>query len=357
MKKYFCTAALFCICQLLVAQSTTDTLTIAYTQAPPFIIEEGGKLEGINVWLWEKVAKDLDLNFKLQPMGFSEMLEALQEGTIDISINPLTITSDRSKKMNFTHSYYASNSTVVVYKSSSFQRLSLFLQSFFNQTFLKGFFALLFIIVLFGVAIWLFERRVNPEQFRSNWKGLGDGLWWSVVTMTTVGYGDKYPKSSAGKLTALIWMFSGLLFISGLTASVASTLTINQLQSNPEGFSEFKELPIGCIENTSTNAFLKERFFKDIKTYGNVTEGLIDLNSRRIEAFLYDEPILKHKINQNEAFQNLELLPIKFDLQFYAFGLSNHQAALEETISQKILEVIESGEWQIILNEYNLSEI
>lgn len=357
MKKYFWTAALFCICQLLVAQSTTDTLTIAYTQAPPFIIQEGEKLEGINIWLWEKVANDLDLNYRLQKMEFSEMLEALQEGTIDISINPLTITSDRSKKMNFTHSYYASNSTVAVYKSSSFQRLSLFLRSFFNQTFLKGFFALLFIIVLFGVAIWLFERRVNPEQFRSNWKGLGDGLWWSVVTMTTVGYGDKYPKSSAGKLTALIWMFSGLLFISGLTASVASTLTINQLQSNPEGFSEFKELPIGCIENTSTNAFLKERFFKDIKTYRNVTEGLNDLNSRRIEAFLYDEPILKHKINQNEAFQNLELLPIKFDLQFYAFGLTNHQAALEEAISQKILELIESGEWQIILNEYNLSEI
>jgi ABC-type amino acid transport substrate-binding protein len=357
MKKSILTIILFCLYQLMAAQSVTDTLIIAYTPAPPFIIEKKESLEGINIWLWKEIAKDLELNYVFKQMGFSEMLASLEEGTVDVSINPLTITSDRSKKMDFTHSYYASHSTVVVHDTSSFQIFSQFLKSLLNLNFLKGFSILLFIIFLFGLAIWNFEKRVNPHQFRPGWKGIWDGLWWSTVTMTTVGYGDKSPKSTAGKMIALVWMFSGLLFISGLTASVASMLTVDQLKSNPEGFIEFKESPVGCIKNSSTNEFLEERFFKNIQSYGNVTTGLNDLNSSKIDAFLYDEPILRYRIQQDLKFQHLRILPVKFDLQFYAFGLPKDRAVLKELISQKILEIIESLEWKVILNEYNLSEI
>ncbi|MEM6770434.1 MAG: transporter substrate-binding domain-containing protein, partial [Bacteroidota bacterium] len=192
-------------------QSTSDTLVVAYTQAPPFIIDQGGELSGINVWLWKEVAKELDLVFTVRPMGFADMLQALERGTVDVSINPLTITSERSRRMVFTHSYYASNSTVAIYESSFWQKLTGFFSSFFNVNFLRGLLVLLVIILVFGVLIWRSEHRVNPGQFRPGWVGIWDGLWWSVVTMTTVGYGDKAPQSKSGKVIALIWMFSGLL--------------------------------------------------------------------------------------------------------------------------------------------------
>ena len=345
-------------CSLMNAQTKQDTLIVAYTQAPPFIIDTDHSLEGINIWLWEKTAKELGLNYQLQKMEFTAMLEALSDSSVHLSINPLTITSERSKTMDFTHSFFASNSTVVVRNTSYLERVKQFLQAFFNLNFLSGFFVLVINIFLFGLVAWYFERSVNPEQFRPGWRGIWDGLWWSVVTMTTVGYGDKSPKSRGGKMIALVWMFSGLLFISGLTASVASSLTINQLKSNPEGFNEFKERPVGCITNSSTNEFLRTHFFNDIQLYTSLTEGLDDLSRNKIDAFLYDEPILKYRIQQNEGYSsNLRLLPTKFDLQFYAFGLAKGQDELRETISQKILEITESLEWRIILNEYKLSEI
>ncbi|MEM9544921.1 MAG: transporter substrate-binding domain-containing protein [Bacteroidota bacterium] len=357
MRKFFLFAILILFQNSLQSQLYTDTLKVAYTSAPPFIIVNEESLEGINIWLWEQIATDLDIPFELKPMNFSEMLQALNDGTIDVSINPLTITSERSKKMDFTHSYYASNSTVVVYEASSLQQLLQFFRSFFNVNFIKGFCALLFIIILFGLAIWMFENRKNPDQFRPGWKGVWDGLWWSVVTMTTVGYGDKTPKSRAGKIIALVWMFSGLLFISGLTASVASMLTIDQLKTNPEGFNEYKEHPIGCIKNSSTYEFLEERFFKNIVEYENVISGLNDLNKKKIEAFLYDEPILRYRLKKDDSFHHLRLLPLKFDLQFYAFGIRKNRPELEQQISHKILEITESLEWRVILNEYNLTEI
>lgn len=338
-------------------QIANDTIKVGFAAAPPFIIENGDHLEGINIWLWEKVANDLKLDFEYEKMEFKEMLNSLENGALDVSINPLTITSERSKKMEFTDSFYASNSTIAVAEVPTFQKFRHFVFGFFNVNFLKGLFLLIFIIFLFGFAAWYFERKKNKEQFRTGFNGIWDGIWWSAVTLTTVGYGDKAPKSKMGKITSLVLMFGGLLFISGLTASIASSLTINQLSSNPDSFNEFKNRSVGSIKNSSSSEFLKNHFFKDIRHYEAVATCLNDLNNNKIEAIIYDEPILKYRIQQDSTLNELSVLPIKFDVQFYAFGLAKENVELEQQISQKILEIIESREWQIILNEYGLSEI
>lgn len=80
--------------------------------------------------------------------------------------------------------------------------------------------ALLLSIVLIAVssiAVLNFE-----DVAESNIKTPGDALWWAVTTMTTVGYGDKYPVTSEGRIVATILMFAGVgLFgmFSGFLAS------------------------------------------------------------------------------------------------------------------------------------------
>ena len=49
-----------------------------------------------------------------------------------------------------------------------------------------------------------------------------DGVWWSVVTVTTVGYGDIVPHTVAGRLIGILVMLLGIGFLSILTATVAS---------------------------------------------------------------------------------------------------------------------------------------
>ena len=342
---------------VMQSQVLRDTLLVGYTPAAPFIVKEGKNLEGLNIWLWKQVAKDLELQYTLVPMNFSDMLDSLKTGGLDLSINPLTITSDRSRKMEFTHSFFASNATVVIAEVSSFKKFMDFLQGFFSLNFFRGLLVLALIIFGFGLLSWLLERKENPESFRYGPKGIWDGIWWSAVTLTTVGYGDKAPKTKFGKISALLLMFGGLLFISGLTASIASSLTVNQLTNNPEGFNEFKGRRVGTVAKSGTRTFLSEHFFKNVKTYDGAVDGLKDLKKGKIEAFLYDEPILKYRIQNDSSLNSLELLPLKFDVQFYAFGLPKTHTALEQLISQRILEIKDTKEWEVVLNEFGLAEL
>jgi len=50
----------------------------------------------------------------------------------------------------------------------------------------------------------------------------GDGLYWAIVTVSTVGYGDISPESTSGKMLAVILIIVGLVFFAGLTANLAS---------------------------------------------------------------------------------------------------------------------------------------
>lgn len=72
----------------------------------------------------------------------------------------------------------------------------------------------LFIVVIAGAA----EATVDRKEFPSFWRG----IWWAVVTVTTVGYGDITPKTVQGRIVAVVVMLFGIGFLSVLTATIAS---------------------------------------------------------------------------------------------------------------------------------------
>jgi voltage-gated potassium channel len=63
------------------------------------------------------------------------------------------------------------------------------------------------------------ERLIDPA-----FDSMGDALWWSVTTVSTVGYGDIVPESTAGRLAAAVLMLTGLALIPTLTSIVVGVL-------------------------------------------------------------------------------------------------------------------------------------
>ena len=61
--------------------------------------------------------------------------------------------------------------------------------------------------------------KANPD-FGTDIKGLGHGIWWSAVTMTTVGYGDFRPSMKTSRILAVVLAFVGIVF-AGIVVAMA----------------------------------------------------------------------------------------------------------------------------------------
>jgi voltage-gated potassium channel len=75
-----------------------------------------------------------------------------------------------------------------------------------------------FISYIAAIQITISERTVEG----SNIKTFSDGLWWAVTTVTTVGYGDRYPTTTEGRFLAVLLMITGISLVGVITASVAA---------------------------------------------------------------------------------------------------------------------------------------
>lgn len=81
-----------------------------------------------------------------------------------------------------------------------------------------------FLVVVAGAA----QATFDAGEFPSFW----DGVWWAVVTATTVGYGDLYPKDVLGRIIGIAVMLLGIGFISVLTATIASRFIESDTKSD-----------------------------------------------------------------------------------------------------------------------------
>jgi voltage-gated potassium channel len=76
------------------------------------------------------------------------------------------------------------------------------------------------VLVTSSVLVLQFESKSADANITTG----GDALWWAVVTITTVGYGDQYPVTSLGRLTGVAVMFAGVGIIGALASILASIL-------------------------------------------------------------------------------------------------------------------------------------
>lgn len=88
---------------------------------------------------------------------------------------------------------------------------------------------MVFLLLIFGTLIYFVEHEAQPEAFSS----IPASLWWAVVTLTTIGYGDVYPITMAGKIIAGISAIFGIGMIALPGGIIASALIENSKNKVP----------------------------------------------------------------------------------------------------------------------------
>lgn len=334
------------------AQSPTaidKTLIVGVKEAPPFAMKRlDGTWHGISIDLWRDIASKLGLIYELREFDLQGLLNGVQDRSLDLAVAALTITAEREQVMDFTHAFYTTGFGIAIARSRKGGWLG-FVRLFLSWQLLQVIGGLLLLLLLVGVLVWLSEHRKNPQQFGGGLKGIWSGLWWAAVTMTTVGYGDKAPRTVGGRILALIWMFAGLIMISSFIAAITTVLTVNQLTSAIRGPDDLARARVATVPGSTSESYLRQHRIA-LKRYPTPLEGLQAVARGEVDAMVYDAPLLRY-LATTELQGQVDVLAATFDRQMYGIALPDG-SPLRESINRVLLAAIRQPAWQEILYRY-----
>ncbi len=337
--------------------SDANRITVGVLVEPPFVIKDtDGSFYGLSIDLWHFLEAKLDIKFEFREYQDQwSVLRALNYKEVDICINPFHVSGTRLNIFEVSQPFFISSLGIAVRKTSS-NPYETIIRSIFSYEFMKVVVVLLSIILVVGTIVWAFERHYNKEHFNKGLNGIGDGIWWATVTMTTVGYGDKTPKTIAGRLISIFWMFAAMIVLSSITASMTSKINYDPLSMEIESPEDLKNIDrIGTISYSSSEDYLVSHKIRPHKTYDNVLKGLKELAEDKIDVFVYDKSVMQYMLNEHNLKEELRILPITFNTQYRSF-LMPKKSPLLEKINPELVDKISIPSWQKVLEKYNLSD-
>jgi ABC-type amino acid transport substrate-binding protein len=341
--------AIFGLAQSATAAVPNGPLTVATRDVPPFAIRGAdGGWTGISIDLWTAIAERLDLDYHFIELPLAKMIDRVSTGEVDAVVAALTITSPREERVDFSHPFHSSGLGIAVAQRPEGGFLAT-MKRLFSGQFLNTLLALLGLLTLIGVLIWLAERRRNTQFHGGPARGIGAGLWWSAVTMTTVGYGDKAPITLLGRGVGMIWMFASVIVISSFTAAIATALTVGELDRGVQNLHDLYGARVVTVEGSTSDSFLDYHRVRH-QTLPTLPEALERLASGDADAVLYDAPILRY-LTRTRYGDQLRVLPQELQRQDYGIALPQG-SPLREPINRVLLEIVRSADWQPSLERY-----
>ena len=352
MKKILIIASLFLLFVSLEASSTDlnkTVLKVGTKVAPPFAMkDENGKWVGISIELWDLVAKKLGVKYTLQEENLTSLLNKVAKRDLDLGIAALTITPDRERRMDFSHSYYTTGLAIAVPKRKDF--LPAILDSIFSIKMLFIVLAICGTIVLVGVLIWATEKNKNPSMQKvPPVEGIKDSIWWAATTLTIVGHENMTPKSAMGRMIAFLWMLASIMLVASVIAGLSSLMTVSKIEGPIAKEQDLARGKVASIKGSTSDAYLRSRRIYP-KYYNSIKEGLEAVKSGKVDAMVYDKPLMNYYINSDYS-ESIIITGGMFEPQNYSI-IMQEGSSLDERINRALLDIIYSPQWQDILHKY-----
>ncbi|MGV8995014.1 MAG: transporter substrate-binding domain-containing protein [Flavobacterium sp.] len=360
-KSLFCFALVslfFLISTVGIAQTAIDSigkssptkLRVGYAGSEPFVIHNSETWKGISIEIWEKVADAEKINYEIQHFNsVSTAIRALTMGEIDAVVGPASITSARAEKVEFSQPYYQASLSILsrVDDPNLLDRIA----PFFTISLLYALLVFLFILAIVGTLLWLSERKSSPEQFPHDApRGIANGMWCAIVTMSTTGYGDIAPVTLMGRIIAGAWMIISFIFATSMIAGIASTLTLSGLGTVQVSSAEqFINKKIAVLKDSPSAEFVTENKGKNV-TITNLKEGYDLLKNKEVDAVVFDRPQMMYYLEQNPD-KHMIISVAEYLKQGYGFAFPlNSQMVFPLNI--QLLKLKEDGSLKTISENY-----
>ncbi|MEO8205845.1 MAG: transporter substrate-binding domain-containing protein [Chthoniobacterales bacterium] len=321
-------------------------LIVGIYDKPPYAIKnEDGDWTGLSVDLWTALARQLNLTYEYRETPYEQMLPDLRSQKLDFVIAELPVEAELEKVIDFSQPFLTSSLGIAMATKSNRTDWRRLIPHIFGGEFLELMLCIVLGIFIASYLIWRVERKHHNDHFGGKTlAGFGSAVWFSAVTMTTVGYGDKTPQTLLGRVIAFVWMMVGVLIIAAFTAMVATTATsLNFVPREIKNPNELRGTRIGVVTDSSAEIVLKKH---QIATFGyKSTEAALDALLKEEVSSVVDDRMVLAYLQENNYAGKVQLLSLRFHEFYVSFAMPD-DSAIRETLNIALLELIHSSEWK-----------
>jgi polar amino acid transport system substrate-binding protein len=333
--------------------STMPVRVGVYDVAPYGGQSREGLFVGASVDLWRRVAEHLNWQYRLTLVSqMSDLLRGVERGACDVAIGAITITPERLARVDFSYPTHRSGEAAVFAKRTG-ARAAL---SEYGAA-VSGLVPLVLATVIFltmtGVLMWWFERSPSKNSGKSDSQSSvmswHEGIYWAVVTMTTVGYGDKTPQTNRGRVLAIVSMLGSLVLVSLLTTNLIARMTASQVEGIAIRTSDLAGKRLAAVSDSSGAEYLDAQRLA-FQKFGNLPDALNALATGRTDAVVNSVGALQYLVKTRFAGSIAPphglLAPA-----YMAFALPRN-SALKLPLDQALTIVTASPEWRSVEETY-----
>ena len=328
---------------------------IAVHECEPFVIKDDTSEKGytgLSIYLLEQMTQKNNFAYQLKGYTLSGMLDAVKRGEAFGAVSCISITSEREKDFDFTHSFFETHLAIATRQSSP---LGYIFKIFTSKKFLQIIGIIFAISAVISIFLWFFEHKENTKLYTAEHR-VGKVIEAFIPGLLCITKGPpsywmlhKMPS----RLLAVAGSIGSTFIVAGITALVASALTTQQLTERVRGPQDLHNVTVGALHGSTSSRYL-DKIEVSYKDYESVETMLTDLAEQKIDAIVEDAPVLQYLLKKGQTedkFLDIVVLPAVFEKQNYGMILPEEHR-LRESLNQALLEARHDPKWQVIQDKY-----
>ncbi|WFU37990.1 transporter substrate-binding domain-containing protein [Bradyrhizobium sp. CB82] len=287
--------AFFVCISCSMAQAGTGKLRVATRIVPPMVIEKNGVLSGFSIELWNDIGQRLHRETEyIITSDVGELLDAVESGRADLGISAISITSEREDRFDFSQPIMNSGLQIMVRGTAANVEpnpLSELMQLFFSRTLLVWLGIALLLILVPAHLIFLVERHHRNGIIPTTryFPGIFHAMFWAAGTLATQA--DQMPRHWIARIVAVLWMFTGVVFVAFYTAQLTASLTVQQIRGPINSPEDLVGKSVGTTRGSTATLYLNEAKAQ-VREFEKVNDLYKALLDQEIDAVVFDSPAL-----------------------------------------------------------------
>jgi polar amino acid transport system substrate-binding protein len=325
------------------ATSGGASIRVSTKKIEPFVfVDENKKVTGFSVDLWQEIANKLDLETEWVVRDtVKQIVDDVSSGSSPVAIAGISMTPERESSIDFSHSYFDSGLQILARQSSAPNPVAVFLKTLTSKDIRYPLLLVFGFAILVAHIIWLVERGNNDDFPKSYFAGIWEGFWWASVNVMTGGDAEKKIGNGIARIVGLAWMVIGLMLVAYLGGSVASALTVSQLESNINGVGDLPGKRVVTTTGSVAANYLDQVGVRYTTVDSLGEETYKRLVNKELDAVVFDSPTLRFAANRYGKDKLAVVGPI-FSPDKYGIALATN-SPLREKVNGTLLELQKSG--------------